>query len=39
MEPVPLNKEMAKDALAHVTAASNLYKDRKYTIKHKKTGN
>jgi len=39
MEPVPLDKEMAKDALAHVTAASDLYKNRKYKIKHKKTGN
>lgn len=39
LESVPLNKEMAKDALAHVTAASDLYKNRKYRIKHKKTGN
>lgn len=39
LEPVPLDKEMAKDALAHVTAASDLYKNRKYKMKHKKTGN
>jgi phosphoglycerol transferase MdoB-like AlkP superfamily enzyme len=40
LEPVPLNKELAKDALAHVITASDLYKDRKYTTKkNKKTGN
>ncbi|MDV6167749.1 LTA synthase family protein [Flavobacterium sp. DG1-102-2] len=35
---VPLDKEMAKDALAHVTAASNLYSKGKYKMKHKKAG-
>lgn len=39
LEPVPLDKEMARDALAHVTAASDLYSKRKYRSKHKKTGN
>lgn len=39
MVPVKLDKELAKDALAHVTAASNLYNDSKYRIKkNKKTG-
>lgn len=38
LEPVPLDKELAKDALAHVTAASDSYSQRKYKIKHKKTG-
>ena len=28
--PVALNKELAKDALAHVITASYLYKERKY---------
>ncbi|GGA72308.1 hypothetical protein GCM10008015_11190 [Flavobacterium palustre] len=28
--PVTLNKELAKDALAHVITASYLYKNRKY---------
>ena len=31
--PVTLNKELAKDALAHVITASYLYKNRKYTLK------
>ncbi|TRW22172.1 sulfatase-like hydrolase/transferase [Flavobacterium zepuense] len=40
MTPVPLDPELAKDALAHVTAAYNLYNDGTYTIPHKKdTGN
>jgi phosphoglycerol transferase MdoB-like AlkP superfamily enzyme len=30
LDPVKLNPELAKDALAHVTAASFLYKERKY---------
>lgn len=30
--PVPLNKELAKDALSHVITASYLYKKRKYSI-------
>lgn len=38
LEPVPLDKEMAKDALAHVITASDLYSQGKYKIKHKKTG-
>ena len=40
MIPVPLDPELAKDALAHVTAAFNLYNDATYKIPHKKeTGN
>lgn len=40
LEAVPLDKELAKDALGHVTAASDLYSQRKYTTKkNKKTGN
>lgn len=31
--PIKLNPEMAKDALAHITAASYLYKERKYKTK------
>jgi len=31
--PVKLNQELAKDALAHVVAASYLYKERKYRLK------
>ena len=31
--PVTLNQELAKDALAHIIASSNLYKQRKYKIK------
>lgn len=31
--PVTLDKELAKDALAHVITASYLYKERKYNIK------
>jgi hypothetical protein len=31
--PVPLDKEMAKDALAHVISAGNLYQQNKYKIK------
>lgn len=39
MIPVKLDKELAKDALAHITAASGLYNDSKYRIKkHKKIG-
>ncbi len=34
--PTKLNKKMAKDALAHVTTASYLYKERKYRMKNKK---
>jgi phosphoglycerol transferase MdoB-like AlkP superfamily enzyme len=34
--PVKLNPEMAKDALAHVTTASYLYKERKYRLKGQK---
>jgi len=30
--PVALNKELAKDALAHIIASSNLYKNRVYNI-------
>ncbi len=30
--PVPLNEELAKDALAHIVASSNLYKKRVYKI-------
>ena len=33
--PVKLNKELAKDALAHVTSASYLYQKRKYALKKK----
>lgn len=36
LEAVPLDKELAKDALAHVITASDLYKEGKYKIKHKK---
>lgn len=32
MIPMPLNKELAKDGLAHIIASSNLYKERKYRI-------
>ena len=38
LKEVPLDKEMAKDALAHVTTASNLYSKGKYKMKHKKAG-
>jgi phosphoglycerol transferase MdoB-like AlkP superfamily enzyme len=31
--PVKLNKELAKDALAHIASASYLYKERKYKLK------
>ena len=31
--PVKLNEELAKDALAHIIASSNLYQKRKYKIK------
>jgi len=34
--PVKLNPEMAKDALAHVTTASYLYKERKYRMERQK---
>lgn len=34
--PTKLNKEMAKDALAHITTASYLYKERKYRMKRQK---
>ncbi|MEO8254022.1 MAG: LTA synthase family protein [Flavobacterium sp.] len=34
--PTKLNKEMAKDALAHITTASYLYKERKYRTKGQK---
>jgi phosphoglycerol transferase MdoB-like AlkP superfamily enzyme len=34
--PVKVNTEMAKDALAHVTTASYLYKERKYRMKGQK---
>lgn len=34
--PTKLNKEMAKDALAHITTASYLYKERKYRMKGQK---
>ena len=30
--PTPLDKELAKDALAHIVASSNLYKGRKYRL-------
>jgi len=30
--PVALNKELAKDALAHIVASSNMYKNRVYKI-------
>ncbi len=30
--PVPLNEELAKDALAHIVASSNMYKNRVYKI-------
>ncbi len=33
LTPVKLDEELAKDALAHVTATSNLYKEKKYTTK------
>lgn len=33
LKPVKLDEELAKDALAHVTAASNLYKEKKYRTK------
>lgn len=36
MKPMRLDPELAKDALAHVITASNLYSDGKYKIKHKK---
>ena len=36
MIPVKLDPEMAKDALAHVIAASDLYKQRKYKLKGQK---
>jgi len=35
LTPVKLEEELARDALAHVTAASNLYKQKKYTNKKK----
>ncbi len=38
MQPVKLDQELARDALAHVTAAANLYNDGTYKIKKKKTG-
>ena len=31
--PVELDKEFAKDALAHIVASSNLYEKRKYKMK------
>lgn len=31
--PIPLDKELAKDALAHVISAGNLYQQNKYKIK------
>lgn len=34
--PSKLDEELAKDALAHITAASDLYKEKKYTTKKKK---
>lgn len=34
--PVKLNSELAKDALAHIAAASYLYKERKYKLKGQK---
>lgn len=33
LTPMKLDEELAKDALAHVTAASDLYKEKKYKIK------
>ncbi|MGO4820924.1 LTA synthase family protein [Flavobacterium sp. W21_SRS_FM3] len=36
LTPVKVNSEMAKDALAHVTTASYLYKERKYRMKGQK---
>ncbi|MEW5676510.1 LTA synthase family protein [Flavobacterium enshiense] len=36
LTPVKLDPELAKDALAHVTAAGNLYKERKYKLRDKK---
>jgi phosphoglycerol transferase MdoB-like AlkP superfamily enzyme len=33
MIPMPLNKELAADGLAHIVASSNLYKERKYRSK------
>ena len=36
MIPVKLDPELARDALAHVTAASYLYKERKYKLKSQK---
>lgn len=36
LTPVKLDPELAKDALAHVTAASDLYKERKYKLRDKK---
>jgi phosphoglycerol transferase MdoB-like AlkP superfamily enzyme len=38
MQPVKLDDELARDALAHVTAAASLYNDGTYRIKKKKTG-
>ena len=35
LTPVKLDEELARDALAHVTAASNLYKQKKYMNKKK----
>lgn len=34
--PVKLNENLAKDALAHVITASNLYKENKYKLREKK---
>ncbi|WP_320814227.1 LTA synthase family protein [Flavobacterium sp.] len=33
LTPVTLDKELAKDALAHIITSSNLYKGRKYKLK------
>jgi len=33
LTPMKLDEELAKDALAHVTAASYLYKEKKYKVK------
>ena len=33
--PVKLNEELAKDALAHVITAGNLYKENKYKLRKK----
>lgn len=33
LTPMKLDEELAKDALAHVTAASDLYKQKKYKVK------